>query len=156
MYSENDMAFYRQLLEEAKIEARHGLSKGGIPIGAVLAKKDGTIVARGHNRRVQDDNPISHGETDCFLKAGRRRDWHELILASTLSPCEMCTGTTLLFKIPIVIIGENTTYRGAEEFFEQRGVHLINLNDPECIAMMQKFIRERPDLWHEDIGIPKE
>jgi cytosine deaminase len=146
---------YQALLQAAIAEAKLGLQEGGIPIGSVLADRHGNIVARGHNRRVQNNDPTAHAETECIRAAGRRRDWHELILVSTLSPCSMCTGTSLLFKIPTVIIGENQTFMGAEEWFARHHVELINLNNPECIQMMGDFIKAKPDLWNEDIGIPK-
>jgi creatinine deaminase len=141
------------LLREALAEARQGLKEGGLPIGAVLADAHGRIVARGHNLRVQTGDPTAHAEVVCIRNAGRRRDWRELILVSTLSPCIMCTGTALLFRLPRVIVGENRNYRGAEELFRQKGVSLTVLDDADCVAMMQSFIAEHPDLWNEDIGL---
>ena len=143
---------YRALLREALVEAQRGLAEGGLPIGSVLADSQGQIVARGRNLRVQTGDPTAHAETVCVRNAGRRRDWPELTLVSTLSPCIMCTGTTLLYRIARVVIGENQNFMGAEELFRQRGVDLIVMNDPECIQMMRDFIRSRPDLWNEDIG----
>lgn len=142
------------LLKEAISEARLGLSEGGIPIGSVLADSSGQIIARGHNLRVQTGDPTAHAEVACIRNAGRRTDWHKLVLVSTLSPCIMCTGTTLLYKIPKVIIGENQTFHGAEDLFAAHGMQLINLNDPECIELMRNFIQAHPELWNEDIGIP--
>jgi creatinine deaminase len=144
----NDQA----LLQEALEEARKGLREGGLPIGSVLANRKGEIVARGHNLRVQSGDPTAHAETVCLRNAGRRRDWSELTLVSTLSPCIMCTGTALLFRIPRVVIGENRNFLGAEDLFRQRGVEVVVLDDTECIAMMRKFIDEEADLWNEDIG----
>ena len=144
----------RALLKEAIAEAKLGLSEGGIPIGSVLADNSGGIIARGHNLRVQTSDPTAHAEVVCIRNAGRRTDWHKLVLVSTLSPCIMCTGTSLLYRIPKVIIGENQTFRGAEDLFAANGVELINLNDPECIELMRNFIQARPELWNEDIGIP--
>jgi cytosine/creatinine deaminase len=140
------------LLQEAIAEARQGLHAGGLPIGSVLADRAGNIVARGHNLRVQTGDPTAHAETVCIRNAGRRRDWPELTLVSTLSPCIMCTGTALLYRIPRVIIGENRNFLGAEDLFRQRGVELIVLNDAECVEMMATFIRDHADLWSEDIG----
>lgn len=140
------------LLQEAIAEARQGLREGGLPIGSVLADRSGKIVARGHNFRVQTGDPTAHAETVCIRNAGRRRDWAELTLVSTLSPCIMCTGTALLYRIPSVIVGENRNFLGAEDLFRQRGVELVVLDDAECIEMMAKFIREHSDLWNEDIG----
>jgi cytosine deaminase len=145
----------RQLLGEALAEARLGLREGGLPIGSVLADSAGRVIARGHNRRVQTGDPTAHAEVACIRNAGRRRDWHQLTLVSTLSPCVMCTGTALLFRIPTVIIGENKNFLGAEHLFAQAGVRLIVLDDSECIEMMRSFIAQHPDLWNEDIGDPR-
>ena len=142
----------QELLREALSEAKLGLQQGGLPIGSVLADRHGDIVARGHNLRVQSGDPTAHAETVCLRNAGRRRDWPELTLVSTLSPCIMCTGTALLYRIPRVIVGENHNFLGAEDLFREHGVNLIVLNDAGCIQMMQDFIREHPDLWNEDIG----
>jgi cytosine deaminase len=140
------------LLGEALAEARVGLKEGGLPIGSVLADSAGRIVARGHNLRVQSGDPTAHAEVVCIRNAGRRRDWPQLTLVSTLSPCIMCTGTSLLFRIPRVVIGENRNFLGAEELFAQHGVAVTVLDDPECVALMRSFIAEHPDLWNEDIG----
>jgi cytosine/creatinine deaminase len=142
----------RALLHEAIAEARQGLREGGLPIGSVLADPTGRIVARGHNLRVQTGDPTAHAETVCIRNAGRRRDWGELTLISTLSPCIMCTGTALLYRIPRVIVGENRNFLGAEDLFRQGGVELTVLDDAECVEMMANFIREHADLWNEDIG----
>jgi len=142
----------RLLLREALAEAKLGLQEGGLPIGSVLADAAGRIVARGHNLRVQTGDPTAHAEVVCIRNAGRRRDWPQLTLVSTLSPCIMCTGTSLLFRIPRVVIGENRNFLGAEELFAQRGVRVSVLDDPGCIALMRAFITEHPDLWNEDIG----
>lgn len=140
------------LLREALDEARAGLREGGLPIGSVLADKRGRIIARGHNLRVQIGDPTAHAEIVCIRNAGRRRDWPELTLVSTLSPCIMCTGTALLYRIPRVVIGENRNFMGAEDLFRQRGVKVEVLDDPECIELMREFIRTHADLWNEDIG----
>jgi creatinine deaminase len=142
----------RTLLHEALEEARKGLDEGGLPIGSVLADKHGNIVARGHNLRVQTGDPTAHAETVCIRNAGRRRDWPELTLVSTLSPCIMCTGTALLYRIPRIIIGENRNFMGAEDLLRQRGIDVVVLDDTDCIRMMADFIRTKPDLWNEDIG----
>jgi cytosine/creatinine deaminase len=142
----------RALLREALEEARIGLREGGLPIGSVLADRNGRIVSRGHNLRVQTGDPTAHAETVCIRNAGRRRDWTELTVVSTLSPCIMCTGTALLYRIPRVVIGENRNFMGAEDLFRQRGVELVLLDDAECIQMMAEFIRAHADLWNEDIG----
>lgn len=142
----------RQLLIAAVEEARSGLREGGLPIGSILADAAGRVVARGHNLRVQSGDPTAHAETVCIRNAGRRRDWSQLTLVSTLSPCIMCTGTALLYRIPRVIVGENRNFMGAEDLFRQRGVELVVLDDADCIRMMSEFIRDHRDLWNEDIG----
>jgi cytosine/creatinine deaminase len=135
-------------------EARQGLAEGGIPIGSVLVL-DGKIVGRGHNRRVQQGSAILHAEMDCLENAGRlkARDYQRAVLYSTLSPCDMCSGTVLLYKIPKVIIGENKTFQGPEDYVRSRGVELEILNLEECIQLMEDFIAARPELWNEDIGV---
>lgn len=143
----------KQVLNAAVAQAEKSWNEGGIPIGAALAKADGTILALGHNLRVQTGDPTAHAETVCFRNAGRRRDWNSLILASTLSPCAMCSGTVVLHRIPKVIIGENRTFLGAEHWFEEHGIETLVLHDERCIAMMEKLQAEKPDLWAEDIGM---
>jgi cytosine/creatinine deaminase len=142
----------QELLQAALDEAMKGLSEGGLPIGSVLADKQGRIVARGHNLRVQTGDPTAHAETVCLRNAGRRRDWTELTLVSTLSPCIMCTGTALLFRISRIIIGENRNFKGAEDLFQKHGATLVVLDDADCIRMMREFMQAHPDLWNEDIG----
>lgn len=144
----------RRALDAAFEQALKSRSEGGIPIGSALMAPDGTIVARGHNLRVQTGDPTAHAETVCIRNAGRRRDWHTLTLASTLSPCAMCSGTAILHQVPRVIIGENTTFQGREDWLRAEGVELILANDPRCVELMRAFIRERPELWNEDIGVP--
>ena len=139
-------------LDEAIKEAELSWSQGGIPIGSVLVGSGGSIVARGHNQRVQSGDPTAHAEVMCFRNAGRRRDWEELILVSTLSPCIMCTGTTLLFGIKRVIVGENKNFLGAEALMCSNSVQVDVINDERCIALMRRMKEERPDLWAEDIG----
>jgi cytosine/creatinine deaminase len=143
----------RALLQEALQEAKNGLREGGLPIGSALADGAGRVVARGHNLRVQTGDPTAHAETVCIRNAGRRRDWHELTLVSTLSPCIMCTGTALLYRIPRVIVGENRNFLGAEDLFRSRGVELVVIDDPECTQLMAEFVHQHPDLWNEDIGL---
>ena len=134
-------------------EARQGLAEGGIPIGSVLVI-DGEIVARGHNRRVQRGSTTLHAEMDCLENAGRlrARDYQRSVLYSTLSPCDMCSGAALLYKIPRIVIGENRTFQGPEDHLRSRGVELVILDDEECIRLMRDFIAARPELWNEDIG----
>ena len=146
------MSLETDLLSEAIQQAEQSWSSGGIPIGAVLATSSGTIVSRGHNERVQSGDPTAHAEVVCIRNAGRRRDWESLILVSTLSPCIMCVGTTLLFGIKRVIIGENKNFLGAEDLMCSNGVEVTVLNDERCITLMQQMLKEKPDLWAEDIG----
>ena len=142
-----------RFLQAALQEAKHGLAEGGIPIGSVLAI-DQRIVGRGHNRRVQSGSAILHAEMDCLENAGRLKasDYHRSVLYSTLSPCDMCSGAVLLYRIPKVVVGENQTFRGPEDYLRSRGVELEILNDPECIRLMREFIHANPELWNEDIG----
>ena len=144
---------YGVLMEAAYQQALKSYREGGLPIGSVLANEGGEIVASGHNLRVQAKDPTAHAEVVCIRNAGRRRDWPKLTLVSTLSPCIMCTGTALLFRIPRIIIGENQNFLGAEDLFRAKNVELLNLQHAPSIALMQKFIREKPDLWNEDIGL---
>jgi len=144
-----DLENYQQALLEAKI----GKSQGGIPIGAVLAVEN-KIIGRGHNKRVQEGSAIKHGETDCIENAGRQKAevYKNSTLYTTLSPCDMCTGTILLYKIPRVVIGENQNLMGSEELLKQRGIEVIVLNDQETINLMAEFIQNNQELWNEDIG----
>ncbi len=141
--------FMQAAIEEAKL----GLAEGGIPIGSVLVI-DGVIVGRGHNRRVQRASAILHAEMDALENAGRlsAKDYGRATLYSTLSPCDMCSGSALLYKIPKVVIGENRTFQGPEDYVRSRGVELVILDDPTCIRLMEGFIAARPELWNEDIG----
>lgn len=143
---------HAKFIKAAIKEARKGLKEGGIPIGAVLVK-DGKIVGRGHNRRVQEKSAILHAEMDCLENAGRLKaaDYKKCVIYSTLSPCPMCTGAILLYKIPTVVIGENFTFKGPESY-SKKFLNLINLDLPECKKLMADFITARPELWNEDIG----
>jgi cytosine/creatinine deaminase len=140
-------------LRAAVEEARKGLRKGGIPIGSVLVI-DGKIAGRGHNQRVQQGSVIRHAEMDCLENAGRLQpsDYRRSTLYSTLSPCDMCSGAVLLYKIPRVIIGENRTFKGPQDYVRSRGVDVQVVDSPACMDLMQQFIREHPTLWNEDIG----
>jgi len=146
----------RRLLDAAYEQALKSLSEGGIPIGAALGRRDGTVLAVGHNLRVQTGDTTAHAETVCLRNAGRRRDWHELVLASTLSPCAMCSGTAVLHRIPRVVIGENTTFVGREDWMRAEGISVEVVGDARCVLLMERLIRERPELWNEDIGVPGE
>ena len=141
-------------LQAAIEEAQQGLAEGGIPIGSVLVI-DNKIVGRGHNRRVQKGSAILHAEMDCLENAGRltAKDYQRATLYSTLSPCDMCSGTALLYKIPRVVIGENKTFQGPENYLRSRNIQLEILHDETCIALMEDFIKNSPQLWNEDIGV---
>jgi cytosine/creatinine deaminase len=142
-----------EFMRAAIDEALRGKEEGGIPVGSVLVI-DGRIVGRGHNRRVQKGSAILHGEMDALENAGRikARDYRRATLYSTLSPCDMCSGTSLLYGIPKIVVGENQTFQGPEEHLRSRGIELVILNDAECIQLMRDFIAAHPELWNEDIG----
>jgi cytosine deaminase len=141
-------------LDAALAEAQAGRDEGGIPIGSVLVI-DGEIVGRGHNQRVQQGSAILHAEMDCLENAGRltAADYRRATLYSTLSPCDMCSGTALLYDIPKLVVGENKTFQGPEAYVRSRGVELVIVDDPRCVDLMQRFIAEHPTLWNEDIGV---
>jgi len=143
-----------KFLEAALAEAKKGLDEGGIPIGSVLVI-DGEIVGRGHNKRIQNGSPILHAEMDCFENAGRLKaaDYKRATLYSTLSPCDMCSGTALLYGIPKIVIGENQTFQGPEEYVRSRGVEVEVVDDQGCQQLMEDFIKAKPELWNEDIGV---
>ncbi|WP_460634380.1 nucleoside deaminase [Larkinella harenae] len=140
-----------EFMQEAIRQARKSLAEGGIPIGSSLVK-EGKLVASGHNKRVQENNPILHGEMDCLNNAGRVGSFRNTVIYSTLMPCYMCAGTIVQFKIPKVIVGESRTFAGARAFMEQHGVEVIDLDLPECVEMMNEFIAKKPEIWNEDIG----
>lgn len=142
-----------EFMEAAIEEARKGMAEGGIPIGSVLVL-DGRIVGRGHNRRIQKGSAVLHAEMDCLENAGRLKaaDYRRSTLYSTLSPCDMCSGAVLLYGIPKVVIGENSTFQGPEGYVRSRGVDLVVLNNAECRELMERFIADNPELWREDIG----
>ena len=148
-HDDRDTAFLRVAIAEA----RDGLDEGGVPIGAALVV-NGQVLGAGHNRRVQRGSPILHGETDALEAAGRQPAavYRRATMYTTLSPCDMCTGAILLYGIPRVVIGEHRTFMGGEELLRSRGVEVVVLDDPECVALMEEFIAARPDLWNEDIG----
>ncbi|MFJ2241483.1 nucleoside deaminase [Streptomyces sp. NPDC087859] len=139
-------------LAAAVAEARAGLAEGGIPIGAALYGADGTLLGRGHNRRVQDDDPSMHAETAAFRAAGRQRSYRGTTMVTTLSPCWYCSGLVRQFGISRVVIGEATTFHGGHDWLAEHGVEIVLLDDPECVAMMRDFIKNNPALWNEDIG----
>jgi cytosine/creatinine deaminase len=140
-----------EFLKAALEEARQGLKEGGIPIGSVIVK-DGKIIGRGHNQRIQKNDPVTHAEIDCLRNAGRVGNYRDTILYSTLMPCYLCAGAIVQFGIRKVVAGEALTFEGAEQFMRQHGVEVVNANDNECYDMMQEFIRKNQDIWNEDIG----
>jgi cytosine deaminase len=144
---EDDLTYMALALEEARL----GYDEGGVPVGSVMVAS-GKLLAKGHNRRVQEGDPIAHGEMDCLRRAGRRPHYRDVTLYTTLSPCMMCTGTILQFGIPRVVIGEGENFAGHSGFLAEHGVDVILLNDAACIDLMRRFIEEKPELWHEDIA----
>jgi cytosine/creatinine deaminase len=147
MLSATEMAFLRLAYDEAKA----GYDEGGCPIGSVIAEGE-RLVSRGRNQRVQGGDPIAHGEMDALRKAGRQKSYRKMTLYTSLSPCMMCTGTIIQFGIPRVIVGENVNFGGNEAFLRSRGVEVVVVNDADCIALMKRFIAEKPALWNEDIA----
>ncbi|NEC86190.1 nucleoside deaminase [Streptomyces sp. SID12501] len=147
-----DQALARSWLAVAVEEARAGLAEGGIPIGAALYGADGTLLGRGHNRRVQDGDPSTHGETAAFRNAGRQRSYRGTTMVTTLSPCWYCSGLVRQFGISRVVVGEAVTFHGGHDWLAEHGVEIVLLDDPECVGMMRDFITNNPALWNEDIG----
>jgi cytosine/creatinine deaminase len=147
-----DEATAREWLAVALEEARTGLAEGGIPIGGALIGRDGTVLGRGHNRRVQHDDPSVHGETDAFRNAGRQRSYRGTTMVTTLSPCWYCSGLVRQFGISRLVVGEARTFSGGHDWLAEHGVEVIVLDDPECVQMMTDFIAANPALWNEDIG----
>ena len=143
---------YPAMLKVALDEARLGLSEGGIPIGAALFHRNGALLGRGHNRRVQENDPSVHGETDAFRKAGRQRGYRDKIMVTTLAPCWYCSGLIVQFRIGTVVVGEARTFRGGIDWLRERGVQVIDLDAPECRQLLATFIAAHPDVWNEDIG----
>jgi cytosine deaminase len=148
------MLDHTRLLEIALAEARAGFSEGGVPVGAALFDRNGGLLGRGRNRRVQDDDPSIHGETDAFRKAGRQRSYRDTVLVTTLAPCWYCSGLIVQFKIGTVVVGESRTFSGGLEWLRQRGVNVFDLQSPECFELLEQFRRRHPDIWNEDIGEP--
>lgn len=148
-----DLDLARTMLRTALEEARMGLAEGGIPIGAALYHRDGQLLGAGHNRRVQEQDASIHAETDAFRKAGRRRDYPDTVMVTTLSPCWYCSGLVRQFNIGCVVIGEATNFHGGHDWLEELGVEVILLDDPECTELLASFTAEHPELWNEDIGL---
>jgi cytosine/creatinine deaminase len=154
--SENDtmtpLVDYNAMLQVAIAEARQGLAEGGIPIGAALFDGEGNLLGRGHNRRIQEDDPSVHGETDAFRKAGRQRSYRDKIMVTTLAPCWYCSGLIRQFKIGTVVVGESANFAGGVEWLRENGVNVIDLNSLECIQLLTDYIAAQPETWNEDIG----
>ncbi len=140
------------MLNTAIKEAKKGLTEGGIPIGAALFLSDGTLLGKGRNRRIQDDDPSRHGETDAFRNAGRQRSYSDIIMVTTLAPCWYCSGLIRQFKIKTVIVGESVNFSGGVEWLKQNGFEVIDLHSEECISMLANYIQDNPEIWNEDIG----
>jgi creatinine deaminase len=145
---------YPAMLQVALEEARIGLAEGGVPVGAALFHRNGKLLGRGRNRRVQDDDPSVHGETDAFRRAGRQRGYSDTIMVTTLAPCWYCSGLIVQFRIGTVIVGESRTFRGGIDWLRERQVPVVDLNSQECSELMAEFIRSQPQIWNEDIGEP--
>ncbi len=143
---------YHALLQVALGEAKAGLAEGGIPIGAALFDREGKLLGKGHNRRIQDGDPSIHGETDAFRKSGRQKSYRQTILATTLAPCWYCSGLVRQFKIGTVIVGESINFSGGIEWLRENGVEVMDLNSQECVQLLRDFITANPEIWNEDIG----
>ncbi len=146
------MIDYQKMLDVAIEEARKGLAEGGIPIGAALFDKQGNLLGRGHNRRVQENDASVHGETDAFRKAGRQKSYRDTIMVTTLAPCWYCSGLVRQFKIGTVIVGESVNFDGGIDWLKENGVEVIDLNSSECVEILKNYIEENSDIWNEDIG----
>lgn len=147
-----DPKLAKKMLKAAYAEALQGLSEGGIPIGAAMFDREGNLLSAGHNRRVQEHDASTHAETDAFRRAGRRRDYQNTVMVTTLSPCWYCSGLIRQFGIGTVVIGEQANFQGGHEWLEELGVEVLILNDKKCTKLLAEFIEARPELWHEDIG----
>lgn len=147
-----DSPDYQAMLAIALDEARQGFAEGGVPVGAAIFTADGKLLSRGRNRRVQQNDPSIHGETDAFRRAGRQRSYRDLIMVTTLAPCWYCSGLIRQFRIGTVVVGESRTFHGGMDWLRDNGVKVIDLDNAECRALMQQFIAARPDVWNEDIG----
>ena len=144
---------FEQMLRIAIDEARQGLAEGGIPIGAALFDSGGNLLGRGHNRRIQENDPSIHGETDAFRRAGRQRTYRDKIMVTTLAPCWYCSGLVRQFGIPTVVVGESVNFRGGIDWLRENGVEIIDLHSADCINLLAAYVRENPAVWNEDIGV---
>jgi len=144
---------FEQMLRIAIDEARQGLAEGGIPIGAALFDSGGNLLGRGHNRRIQENDPSIHGETDAFRRAGRQRTYRDKIMVTTLAPCWYCSGLVRQFGIPTVVVGESVNFQGGIDWLRENGVNVVDLHSADCINLLATYIRENPAIWNEDIGV---
>jgi cytosine deaminase len=144
---------FEQMLRIAIDEARQGLAEGGIPIGAALFDSGGNLLGRGHNRRIQENDPSIHGETDAFRRAGRQRTYRDKIMVTTLAPCWYCSGLVRQFGIPTVVVGESVNFQGGIDWLRENGVNVVDLHSADCINLLATYIRENPSIWNEDIGV---
>jgi len=149
---DQEAALYQQMLAVAIEEARQGLAEGGIPVGAALFHQDGTLISRGHNRRVQENDPSIHGETDAFRRAGRQRSYRDLVMVTTLAPCWYCSGLVRQFRIGTLVVAESRNFQGGVAWLRENGVRVINLDNQECVDLLAGYICAHPEVWNEDIG----
>jgi cytosine/creatinine deaminase len=152
-HEQSSRAAQLRMLKIAIEEARQGLAEGGIPIGAAIFDRQGTLLGRGHNRRIQENDPSIHGETDAFRRAGRQRTYRDKIMVTTLAPCWYCSGLVRQFAFPTVVVGESANFRGGIDWLRENGVEVIDLNSAECIKLLADYIRANPAVWNEDIGL---
>ena len=150
---ESNRTSHEQMLQIAIAEARQGLAEGGIPIGAALFDRQGNLLGRGHNRRIQQNDPSVHGETDAFRRAGRQRTYRDKIMVTTLAPCWYCSGLVRQFGIPTVVVGESVNFQGGIDWLRENGVNVVDLHSADCINLLAAYIRENPAIWNEDIGV---
>ena len=148
----NNREKYEKMLQTALVEASVGLAEGGIPIGAALFTREGTLLGKGHNRRVQESDPSAHGETDAFRRTGRQRTYRDKIMVTTLAPCWYCSGLIRQFGIGTVVVGESVNFQGGIDWLRENGIEVIDLQSHECIELLAKYVREHPEVWKEDIG----
>jgi cytosine deaminase len=148
----DDRKLYESMLAVALEEARYGRAEGGIPIGAALFTRSGELISRGHNRRIQQGDPSIHGETDAFRRAGRQRSYRNLVMVTTLAPCWYCSGLVRQFRIGTVVVGESRTFSGGVAWLRDNGIEVIDLDNPDCRALLESYIAQHPEIWNEDIG----
>jgi cytosine deaminase len=148
----SELELYQRMLAVALEEARHGFAEGGVPVGAAMFTRDGQLLSRGRNRRVQQNDPSIHGETDAFRRAGRQTSYRNLVMVTTLAPCWYCSGLIRQFRIGTLVVGESRTFSGGVDWLRENGVNVIDLDSPECRELMEAFIAAHPDIWNEDIG----